>query len=128
MRGPPSRPVRRPCAPTSTSWPPFPTRPRSAGGTGPTAMGASADVIIVGAGLSGGAAALAAAEAGRHPLLVDPQDGSAGDVAGAGILGPRDLPEGIRGGFPIERTLGDRRLAFLGASSCVSIDYQEPGL
>src|SRR5208282_2725613 len=87
------------------------------------AMADRADVIIVGAGLAGGAAALAAVGSGRHPLLIDTGDPAA---AGAGILGPMDLPETLRAGFPIERVLRDRRLAFLGADTAVTIEYQEP--
>ncbi len=91
-------------------------------------MADAGDVIVVGAGMAGGAAALALARAGRHPILVDPGDGSWASPAGAGILGPRDIPAEVRPSFPVDRRLSDRRLLFLGASSSVSIDYQEgPG-
>src|SRR5579871_6612475 len=91
-------------------------------------MADAGDVIVVGVGLAGGAAALALARADRHPILVDPGDGSWAPPAGAGILGPRDIPPEVRPSFPVDRRLSDRRLLFLGASSSVSIDYQEgPG-
>jgi flavin-dependent dehydrogenase len=86
-------------------------------------MADRADLIIVGVGLAGAAAALAAVRSGRHPLLIDTGDAAA---TGAGILGPRDLPEALRSGFPIERVLRDRRLAFLGAETAVTVEYQEP--
>lgn len=86
----------------------------------------AAQVVIVGAGLAGGAAALALAQARRRPILVDPGDGGRGDPSGDGILAAVDLPSGIPEGFPLERSLSDRRLALLGAASWVSVDFQEP--
>src|SRR5207253_4419131 len=64
----------------------------------PSALPATAEVVVVGAGVTGLSAALAAAEAGRDVTVVERRFGSgATSRSGGGVLG--GTPVGPRDGF-----------------------------
>jgi electron transfer flavoprotein-quinone oxidoreductase len=86
------------------------------------------DVVVVGAGLAGSAAALFAARAGRRTLLLErgEQPGSK-NVSGAAFYAPQVL-EALVPGFwrtaPVERHLTRRVVSFTSAESALALDFR----
>ena len=86
------------------------------------------DVVVVGAGPAGSAAALTAARAGRSVLLVERAEQPGGkNVSGAAFYAPRVLdalvPEFWRRA-PVERHLTRRVIAFTSPESALAIDFR----
>lgn len=97
------------------------------GGQGQLSIPSHADVVVVGAGPAGSAAAAWAAKSGREVLLVDastfPRDKACGDA-----LTPRAVSELLQLGLGdwLSSRLKHRGIKLLGFGGEVAIDYPEP--
>jgi electron transfer flavoprotein-quinone oxidoreductase len=86
------------------------------------------DVVVVGAGPAGSAAALTAARAGRRVLLLERAEHPGGkNVSGAAFYAPQVL-EALVPGFwrsaPVERHLTRRVISFTSPESALSVDFR----
>ena len=86
------------------------------------------DVVVVGAGPAGSAAALTAARAGRRVLLLERAEHPGGkNVSGAAFYAPQVL-EALVPGFwrsaPVERHLTRRVITFTSPESALSVDFR----
>lgn len=89
------------------------------------------DVIVVGAGPAGSAAALVAARAGLKVLLIERGEyPGAKNVSGAALYGSAILHELIPNWWeqaPVERYICRRALAFMSPQTSVSLDFRATG-
>jgi electron transfer flavoprotein-quinone oxidoreductase len=89
------------------------------------------DVVVVGAGPAGSAAALVAARAGRRVLLLERgEQAGAKNVSGAAFYAPQVL-EALVPGFartaPLERRLTRRVVSFTSPESALAVDFRSTG-
>ncbi|MBO0687543.1 MAG: FAD-dependent oxidoreductase, partial [Candidatus Dormibacteraeota bacterium] len=95
-------------------------------------MSLRSDVIVVGAGPAGSAAALVCARAGLRVLLVERGEyPGTKNVSGAAFYSPQVLEE-LLGEFwrcaPVERVLARRVISFTSASSSLAVDFRSERL
>jgi electron transfer flavoprotein-quinone oxidoreductase len=90
--------------------------------------GLAYDVVVVGAGPAGSAAALAAARAGRSVLLLERAEQPGGkNVSGAAFYAPQVLDALVPGFWrsaPVERHLTRRVISFTSPESALAVDFR----
>lgn len=87
------------------------------------------DVLIIGGGWSGLAAAVTLARGGAHPLVLDRAPAPGASSPQGGVVPLRELAAlpGDLAKLPVDRILSSHRLALLGPSNSVAIDVQDAG-
>ncbi len=88
------------------------------------------DVIVVGAGMAGGAAAIRLAKGGASVLLLERGAEAGTKNLSGGILWGRDLDRILPGwteAMPLERHIVRKRFGLLTGSRSVSFEYSDPG-
>src|SRR5205807_10153823 len=90
------------------------------------------DVIVVGAGPAGSAAALVGARSGLRVLLVERgEHAGSKNVSGAAFYSPQVLEELVPEAWrlaPVERVLNRRVISFTSAESSLAIDFRSERL
>ncbi|MDR1427803.1 MAG: FAD-dependent oxidoreductase [Bifidobacteriaceae bacterium] len=90
-----------------------------------------ADVVVVGAGCAGTAAALKLAQAGLSVIVIDRGDTPGAKNLSGGVLythAATDLFDGFLAHAPVERVITRNVVQFLNAGSGVAIDYRDQAL